>query len=113
MLMRRDGTLTQGGRLLRTAVGFAIVAAALVFGPQAAAGDGDAGAAADQPAPATALETFDTYTIGAGETLWDVAVAISAPGEDIQVVVSEIKALNGLSSANVAAGQQIVIPPRA
>lgn len=61
--------------------------------------------------PSRALEVT-TYTVAAGETLWEIAAEQARPGEDVRDVVLELKSLNDLRTAGLAAGQQIVLPAR-
>ena len=56
-------------------------------------------AQADQSSPTTAV-----IKVEAGQSLWDVALAI-APNDDPRNTIWTIKALNGLSSSQVQAGQ--------
>ncbi len=107
MLMRRDGSLNQRGRLLRTVAGLAVLAAALVYAPQAAAGAGNE-PASDPPA---AQAVFDTHTVVPGETLWDIALREAPAGADPQVAVQAIMDFNGMDSSALRAGEQILLPP--
>ena len=59
---------------------------------------------ADQSGPTTAV-----VKVEAGQSLWDVAVAI-APNEDPRSTIWTIKALNGLETSEVQAGQALVVP---
>ena len=59
---------------------------------------------ADQSGPTTAI-----IKVEAGQSLWDVAVAI-APNEDPRSTIWTIKALNGLETSEVQAGQALVVP---
>ncbi len=45
-----------------------------------------------------------------GDTLWDIAAAISEPGEDIRATMSEIRQINDMSSSSLRAGQTLLIP---
>ena len=65
-----------------------------------------AGDATVAEAPA---EQFETHTVLAGETLWDVAASI-AGHHDVRDVVAEIMRLNGLTTASVQGGQQLALP---
>ena len=62
---------------------------------------------AGTPAPAVPVET---YTVLAGETLWDIAAGIAAPGEDVRDVVDDLVVLNDLPGSGLTAGQQILLP---
>jgi len=61
-------------------------------------------AQADASGPTTAI-----VKVEAGQSLWDVAVAI-APNEDPRSTIWTIKALNGLETSEVQAGQALVVP---
>lgn len=61
-------------------------------------------AQADQAGPTTAV-----IKVEAGQSLWDVAVAI-APNEDPRSTIWTIKALNGLETSEVQAGQGLIVP---
>lgn len=61
---------------------------------------------ADQSGPTTAI-----VKVEAGQSLWDVAVAI-APNEDPRSTIWTIKALNGLETSEVQAGQALVVPAK-
>ena len=54
-------------------------------------------------------EQFETHTVLAGETLWDIASSI-AGSHDVRDVVAEIQRLNGLSTSALQAGQQLALP---
>jgi LysM domain len=65
---------------------------------------GTRAAQADATGPTTAV-----VKVEAGQSLWDVAVAI-APNEDPRSTIWTIKALNGLETSEVQAGQALVVP---
>ncbi|MEE6274036.1 LysM peptidoglycan-binding domain-containing protein [Georgenia wangjunii] len=91
-----------------TARGRAVVATfAFLAATTAAVG---VGAWAGQAGAAGAEGPVTAVTVGAGETLWGIAAGAAAPGEDVRDVVDEMLALNGLSSAELRAGQQILVP---
>lgn len=52
---------------------------------------------------------FQYVTVGAGETLWQLASDV-APSADPRDVIIEIMKLNQLQSSDVFAGQQLAIP---
>jgi hypothetical protein len=89
--------LTRRGRLVVLMLGMLVLAGG-VQGGQALA-DG----------PSRALEVV-SHTVAAGETLWEIASTQARPGEDVRDVVLELQSLNGLRSAGLAAGQQILLP---
>ena len=86
----------RGRRLVALLALLPIVAAFLLIGTHSAQ--------AETAMPATAI-----IKIEAGQTLWDVAVAI-APNEDPRATIWAIKALNGLATSEVQAGQALVVP---
>ena len=53
--------------------------------------------------------TTEVIKVEAGQSLWDVAVAI-APNEDPRATIWTIKALNGLATSEVQAGQGLIVP---
>ncbi|WP_426311556.1 LysM peptidoglycan-binding domain-containing protein [Cellulosimicrobium sp. E-16] len=53
------------------------------------------------------------HVVAAGETLWELAQGVAAPGEDLRDVVSGLAELNGLSSSGLQAGQKILLPASA
>jgi len=65
---------------------------------------GTRAAQADAAGPTTAV-----IKVEAGQSLWDVAVAI-APNEDPRTTIWTIKALNGLTSSEVQSGQGLIVP---
>ena len=67
---------------------------------------GTRAAQADASGPTTAV-----VKVEAGQSLWDVAVAI-APDEDPRSTIWTIKALNGLETSEVQAGQALTIPAK-
>lgn len=52
----------------------------------------------------------EVHVVQAGETLWAIAESLVGPAEDIRAVVWELKALNGLSTSTIHAGDRIVVP---
>lgn len=50
------------------------------------------------------------YTVQPGDTLWGFASKVTPQGGDVAAMVDELIELNGLSSANIEAGQRIVVP---
>jgi LysM repeat protein len=90
-----------------TARGRAAVVAALVLLLLAAFSLGRTGAEGSTSAPAQAQ--VQEATVMPGETLWAVAQRL-APGQDPRPVVDQIRRLNGLTSADLQAGQQLLLP---
>jgi LysM repeat protein len=91
--------LTRRGRLALTLLFLGVVLAALtVFGSTSAA-TGEAG----QPVPTR------TVMVDEGDTLWNIAAEVAAPGETREMV-HRIQELNALSGAGLAVGQRIAVP---
>ena len=91
--------LTRRGRL-------AVVVSALAL---LVVGFSATGHVASQAASSTGVHHARTVTVQPGETLWAVAVRI-APHADPRLVVQRIAEINHLPGAQVAAGQQLVVP---
>jgi LysM repeat protein len=51
-----------------------------------------------------------SVVVGHGDTLWSIAAGIAGDEEDVRAVVSDIRALNGLSDASLVPGQVLVLP---
>ena len=84
--------------MLRIALAPVIVVglALLLLGPQADAGP-------------ESVATV-SHVVKAGETLWSIASAHTAPGDDVRRTVTLIRSANGLHSGMVRAGVTITIP---
>lgn len=50
------------------------------------------------------------HRVQSGDTLWDLADDLTAPGEDVREVIEVIRDLNHLKSANLTPGQILLIP---
>lgn len=59
--------------------------------------------------PAAPIAT-DVTTVETGDSLWSVAAAVAAPGQDPREVVAEIVQLNDLTSDVVVPGQRLLVP---
>jgi nucleoid-associated protein YgaU len=90
--------LTPRGRRVVSGIAALIAGAALLTGGRAVA---------ESPTPAVSV---DSYTVGSGETLWSIASAFTAPGEDVRDTVDEIAELNGMAGSGLVAGDQILVP---
>ncbi|WP_299442052.1 LysM peptidoglycan-binding domain-containing protein [uncultured Phycicoccus sp.] len=86
--------ITARGRFVLLALAVFVLAAVLGVG-----GVGGAGAASAE----------HTVTVGSGQTLSEVA-ATELPGMSVSQGVLAIQLANGLNTAQVSAGQQLVIP---
>ncbi|MDJ1371593.1 LysM peptidoglycan-binding domain-containing protein [Gulosibacter molinativorax] len=99
-------TLTLRGRRVLAALLLAPVALGVGIGvaqiPAAFADD-------EASASGGVYEQFETHTVLAGESLWDIAAGI-AGNQDVRDVVVEIQRLNGLSGSSLQAGQQLALP---
>lgn len=93
--------LTRRGRFVfGTLLALPILVGMAVFGMNGAANAGDA---------STPSGVVHTVTVQSGESLWSVAEQI-APKRDPRDVIADIMKLNGLDSANVAAGVSLAVP---
>lgn len=90
--------LTARGRWVVRSLAVVVAGVALLTGGRAVA---------EGPGAPVAV---DTYTVGAGETLWSIAGAFAAPGEDVREVVDELTQLNGMAGSGLTAGDQILVP---
>lgn len=95
-----DLRLTRRGRWVLWSLGLVCVALAALVGGRALAGQ-----------PALPQEVAPR-TIAQGETLWEIAKSVALPGEDVRDVVSLLVDLNGRSSVDLWAGEQILVPVR-
>ncbi|MCG2620326.1 LysM peptidoglycan-binding domain-containing protein [Arthrobacter sp. I2-34] len=94
--------LTRRGRLVLVVLPLMVAAAALML--LAGAFTAPAKAAGTLSAPETVK-----ITVGAGQTLWDIATLV-APERHPQEVIAEIAQLNSLEGSVVHAGQQVFVP---
>ncbi|QAY74304.1 LysM peptidoglycan-binding domain-containing protein [Agromyces protaetiae] len=70
---------------------------------------GSGAAAAGSATAGVGTTAFEVVTVGAGDTLWELAERI-APTEDPRETIAQIVRLNGLDDAVVQPGQQLSIP---
>lgn len=93
--------LTRRGRAVFTTLAAApLVIAAIVM----TISGGDARASLDDSGA-----TFEYVTVAPGDSLWSIAETI-APDADPREVISDIRSLNQLESADVSAGERLAIP---
>ena len=90
--------------LLAAALAFAIIAALVGFGGDAAANGPLQPASEDS---ALIDDTIEVYVVQPGDTLWAVATEVARPGEDVRPIVDALKEITG--GAQLDIGQQIVI----
>jgi hypothetical protein len=60
--------------------------------------------AADEP------QVVGSHVVQPGDTLWSIAEGIAEPGADIREVVSDVKALNDLTTSSLQIGQALLVP---
>ena len=84
------------GALLAAPVAIALAVSALSTAPA-------------QAGSTVSTASFDHITVAPGESLWDLAAWI-APDADPRQVVSDLVALNQLSTTDVQPGQRLAIP---
>jgi len=71
-----------------------------------AAGRAGAGSGAEeQPEP---LQR--EHVVRSGETLWEIASRLAAPGEDPRPLIGEIRRANDLSDSALREGQRLLLP---
>jgi LysM repeat protein len=92
--------LTARGRVA-VAIARFVAALALAIGVGLVAG-AIAGAGAEQ--------SGTSVVVAPGESLWSIASAHAAAGEDVRDVAADIAAINGLTSSTVQVGQEIQLP---
>ena len=90
--------LTRRGRLVVASLALLLVGGGGLLGSRAAA---------DGPVSAPVVER---HVVTSGETLWSIAASVARPGQDVRDVVVELKQLNDMSDAGLAAGEEIVVP---
>lgn len=95
--------LTRRGRFVLIAVPVFLACILFLAGLAALMSPARAGDAAPSTTPAVQV------TVQQGQSLWSVA-AEYAPDRDPRVVVGQIVELNGLDSARVQPGQQLLVP---
>lgn len=89
--------LTRRGRVVVVLLGL-LVAFAGVLGGRAVA-----------DSPERGLEVV-SYSVQAGETLWQIATGVAQPGEDVRDVVQRLQDLNNMRDGSLTAGEVIVVP---
>jgi len=69
------------------------------------------GARADDPATAAdPAPVAITHTVRSGDTLWGIAAAYVSPGDDVRVLIEDIRHDNDLDSSVIVPGQVLLIP---
>lgn len=51
-----------------------------------------------------------TYVVQGGDTLWDIAVVHTAPGDDVRDLIHDIREINDLDTSMIIVGQVLEIP---
>ncbi|WP_125775274.1 LysM peptidoglycan-binding domain-containing protein [Antribacter gilvus] len=93
-----------GLRLTRRGRAVLVVLVALVLAPAATWG---ATAVASSSGPGVEVRV---HVVQPGESLWDFATPLTAPGEDVRSAVARIKDLNDLDDATLRVGQVLLLP---
>lgn len=89
--------LTRRGRAVLVLLAVAVLLLAARVGVAVASGPGEP-------------TEVRVHVVSSGETLWELARGVAAPGEDLRDVVGALVELNGLESSGLDAGQKIVLP---
>lgn len=71
---------------------------------------GAVGARADAAPDASIVSAHLDYTVVSGDTLWDIAAEHVSPGDDVRVLIDDIKRSNDLASSVIVPGQVLRIP---
>ena len=56
---------------------------------------------------------YESVRIQSGDTLWGIAAQYRQSGEDIESVIDRIMECNGMKTANIRSGENIIVPIRA
>ena len=96
--------LTRRGRIVVVLVFLTLLLASLLaLGGYSAASDASDVRGEAQPTR--------TVVVGEGDTLWDIAAEVAAPGE-VRTMVHELQELNALAGPELVEGQRIAVPTR-
>jgi LysM repeat protein len=95
--------LTRRGRLAVTLALLVMASAVGLLSVQAAAVVGVAGGIT------STIPVTSTVTVAPGDTLWAIAERVD-PHSDPRAVVEALRELNGLATAQLRAGQELVVP---
>ncbi|HEY0217469.1 MAG TPA: LysM peptidoglycan-binding domain-containing protein [Cellulomonas sp.] len=89
--------LTVRGRLVLVVLGLLVVIAGVMGGR----------AVADGPERGVEVRT---HAVQSGETMWQIASSVAAPGEDVRDVVIQLQRLNGMDDSTLTAGEVLLLP---
>lgn len=67
-------------------------------------------ARADDPEVPVTPQSTITHMVQSGDTLWVIAGGYTPPGDDVRVVIEDIKRANGLTTSLIVPGQVLIIP---
>ena len=97
----------------RVAVLLTVTAVALVLllaGTVVALAGGEAEATTGTAMMAGGTAETTTHLVRSGDTLWDIAIAHTDPGDDVRDTLLDIKRANDLDTSIITPGQVLVIP---
>lgn len=95
--------LTRRGRLTVTLTLLVLALAVGLLGLQAAGAVGVAGGST------STIPVISTVTVAPGDTLWAIAERVD-PHSDPRAVVERLRELNGLTTAQLRAGEELIVP---
>ncbi len=91
---------TASARLRRTVVLLVLLSVAMLAAPRAFAGSEDAAEGS----------SLTTYTVSAGDTLWDIASSLTPIGDDVSETVIQLQRINRMHDTTLLVGDQLYLP---
>ncbi|HEX5630638.1 MAG TPA: LysM peptidoglycan-binding domain-containing protein [Acidimicrobiia bacterium] len=88
----------------------AVVLALLLLLARALDARADDSSGLASPQASSAETPLIEYRVRSGDTIWAIASGHVAPGDDIRVLVEDIRTVNGLDTSVIHPGQVLLIP---